>query len=283
MKINRNCMVSVIISTKNSAEFIEKCLESIKKQTFKKIEIILVDNNSSDETKKIAQKYTTHIFNKGPERSAQRNFGAKIAKGKYLLFIDSDMELSKDVVKQCIFEFENQGLNDKGKIIGGIIIPEKSIGKGFWAKCKALERSYYIGIDWIEAPRFFLGKTFSKFNGYDEEQTGTEDFDLPQRIKNTYGNICIKRINSMIYHNEGNLSLLFSLKKKFYYTISMRAYVAKKINENYFKKQASIMERYKLFFSNPKKLFSNPMIGAGMLFMKTAEFVAGGMGYLFRK
>jgi hypothetical protein len=40
------------------------------------------------------------------------------------------------------------------------------------------------------------------------------------------------------------------------------------------------LQRYQLFFSKPGKLFKNPMIGAGMLFMKTCEYAFGGAGYL---
>ena len=80
-----NPLVSVIITTKNSSRTLETCLKSIKDQTYKNIELIVIDNNSIDNTKEIAKKYTNKVFNYGPERSAQRNFGAKQAKGEYLL------------------------------------------------------------------------------------------------------------------------------------------------------------------------------------------------------
>lgn len=274
--MKKNPLVSVIIPTKNSAEYIDKCLASIKIQSYKKIEIIVVDNNSADKTKEFAKKYIKFIYNKGPERSAQRNFGAKKAKGDFLLFIDSDMELTKDVIKSCVEKF----LNSKTENIGGIIIPEKSVGTNFWAKCKALERSFYLGIDWIEAPRFFSTKIFNEFKGYDEKQTGTEDYDLPQRIKGKYGSYSIIRIENIIFHNEGKLSLLYTLKKKYYYVKTANTYRNNKSNKEFYRKQSSIIERYKLFFRRPRKLFKNPYLGLGMLFMKTSEFAAGGLGYL---
>lgn len=40
------------------------------------------------------------------------------------------------------------------------------------------------------------------------------------------------------------------------------------------------MRRYQLFFSQSKKLFQNPILGLGMLFLKTSEFAAGGVGYI---
>lgn len=262
-------LVSIIIPTKNSKTTIGACLESVINQSYKNIEIIVVDNNSTDLTKEIAKKYTKYVFNKGPERSAQRNFGASLAKGHYLLFLDSDMKLSKNIIEECI--------NKIGKGYGGLIIPEKSFGKGFWAKCKTLERNFYVGVEWIEAARFFDKKSFNEVKGYDESLISGEDWDLNEKIKAKYK---ISRVSDYIMHDEGNLSLLKLLKKKMYYGTKIKNYSSKKKNNENFKSQSSIITRYSLFFSNPKKLFSDPLVGFGMLFMKTMEFAFGLIGYL---
>jgi len=162
----------------------------------------------------------------------------------------------------------------------GITIPEESIGIGFWAACKRLERSFMDNIDWIEAPRFFPRTIFLQIGGYDEENTGTEDYDLPQRIKEKHSVASIGRIRARIQHNEGKLSLFTTLKKKYYYGKNVHIYKSRSTNNKYFNTQASLLNRYKLYFSNPKKLFNNPPLGLGMLFMKTAEFTAGGLGYI---
>lgn len=269
-----NSLVSVIIPTRNSAKFLNTCLSSIKNQTYKNIEIIVVDNNSTDNTKKIAKKYTDKVFNKGPERSAQRNFGAKKANADYFLFIDSDMELSTKVVEECVKKIQSDNK------IKALVIPEESIGEGFWAQCKKLERNFYIGVDWIEAARFFPKNIFNEFNGYDERLTSGEDWDLSQRVKKKYS---LDRIDSFIYHNEGKLLLSETIKKKMYYGTKIGNYSSKEENRKGFKSQSSIIKRYKLFFSNPRRLFSNPIIGVGMLFMKTCEFIAVGLGYIFKK
>ena len=62
-------LVSVVITTKNEEKNIDNCLESIKLQTYPqdRIEIIVVDNNSSDKTKEIARRYTNNVLNCGPE------------------------------------------------------------------------------------------------------------------------------------------------------------------------------------------------------------------------
>ena len=97
-------LVSVIITTKNEEKNIENCLLSVTDQEFPKdrLEIIVVDNNSSDATKKIAAQYSDKVFDKGPERSAQRNYGAEVASGRYMLYLDADMILSKTVVSECV-------------------------------------------------------------------------------------------------------------------------------------------------------------------------------------
>ena len=267
-------LVSIIIPTKNSASTLEACLKSIKNQTYKNIEVIVVDNNSADNTKSIARKFTNLVFDKGPERSAQRNFGASKSKGEYLLFIDSDMELEEKVVEDCV---DKININNNLK---AVIIPEVSFGEGFWAECKALERSFYIGVDWIEAARFFKKDVFDKVGGYDEKIISGEDFDLHLRIKGTGEKQRVDRVASFIRHDEGNPTLLSLLKKKFYYGSKIKKYAVKKNNYIFYKKQSNMLIRYKLFISQPTKLFKKPILGVGMLFLKTTEFIAGGLGLI---
>ena len=267
-------LVSVIVPTKNSELFLEKCLTSIKNQSYKNLEIIVIDNNSTDKTKEIAKKFTNKIFDKGPERSAQRNFGARQSNGEYLLFVDSDMELSPGVIYSCI---KRMSTNQNTQ---GIIIPEESFCKGFWAQCKRLERSFYVGVEWMEAIRFFKKATFQEVGGYSEKMVSGEDWDVSQRVE-SHG--MISRVNDFIYHNEGEASLMKIIKKKFYYAKKFSTYQNCNKNKIYYTKQSSITERYKLFLSNPGHLFKNPILGFGMLFMKTCEFIFGGAGYLVKK
>jgi len=267
-------LVSIIIPTKNSEKFLGKCLDSIKNQTYQNIKIIVVDNNSTDRTKEIAKKFTDKVFNKEPERSAQRNFGVSQSVGNYLLIIDSDMVLSEKVIESCVIKIQ------ENKNTKGIIIPEESFGEGFWAKCKKLERSFYVGVDWMEAARFFEKNAFLKAGGFDESMVSGEDWDLSQRIEKEGE---IGRINDFIYHNEGGISLFKTIKKKFYYAGKFVKYVDNFQNKKRVAKQTGILNRYKLFLSQPKRLFKNPILGIGMLFMKTCEFVFGGAGYFIGK
>lgn len=263
-------VVSVIVPTKNSEKTLAECLQSVKNQTYKNIEIIVVDNNSADDTKKIAKKFTDKVFNKGPERCTQRNYAVKQSTGDYVFIIDSDMKLSPKVVESCLKSINSNVEN------AGVIVPEESFGEGFWSQCKKLERSFYIGVPFMEAARFFRKDIYLKVGGYDEDMISGEDWDLSQRIEEIAK---ISRIDELIYHNEGRIALVKTLKKKYYYATMLSKYLKKTDATEKAGNQTSILLRYKLFFNQPKKLFQNPILGIGILFMKTAEFGFGGIGY----
>ena len=271
-------LVSVVVTTYCSAEYLEKCLASIRSQTYKNIELVVVDTNSTDCTQEIAEKYADKcFFGQANERSAKRNFGARQATGKYVLIVDSDMCLSLDVVGACVSAI----LYDE--CIKAVVVPERSTGTSFWAKCKSIERSFYVGVDWMEAARFFERDIFLEVGGYDEGNTGSEDYDLPQRVKEKYGKGSIGWIDKFITQDEVDLSLIKSCKKKFYYASSFPKYASNAANAGNFKKQSSLLRRYHLFLSQPRKLFETPGVGIGMLFMKTCEFAAGSMGYILAR
>lgn len=262
-------LVSVIITTRNSARTLDKLLQSLVKQTYKNIEIILVDNNSSDDTVEIAKKYTKLVCNFGPERSAQRNFAAHKAKGEYLFILDSDMVLTKTVVQECIDKITGN------ETLGGVIVPEKSFGEGFWSKAKVFEREINEGENYFEAARFFPKKIYWQFNGYDEGLTGPEDWDLSRRIATEYS---FERIKSYILHNEGRHSLWGLVKKKYYYGLSAHKYLRKQ--------HTSAISAQTIYFLRPafykkwQMLLSRPLITIGMITMLIFEMIAGGVGYL---
>jgi glycosyltransferase involved in cell wall biosynthesis len=262
-------LVSIIVPTFNSSMTIDACLKSINNQTYENIELIIVDNNSTDDTKIIAEKYTKNVYNKGPERSWQRNYGVSKSAGEYICIIDSDMELTSDVIKSCVTEIS------KSEETPGVIIPEESFGIGLWAACKKLERSFYVGNNAIEAARFFPREVYESLNGYDTNLVSGEDWDLSQRAAQLG---TLVRVNHFIMHNEGALKLGKTLKKKFYYAQMLSEYTAKHSTNSFTTSEQGPIARYKLFFSNPAKLFSNPFLGCAMLFMKTLEYSYGAVG-----
>lgn len=267
--------VSVIITTRNEEDTISRLIRSVKSQSFKNIEIILVDNNSKDQTVEIAKSLGVKIFYSGPERSAQRNFGAKKGKGAYLLFLDADMRLTKDVIKACVELIE---INPE---VGAISIPEKSVANTFWEKVKAFERSFYNleGDPTTDAARFFSRDAFKRSGGYDTSITGPEDWDLRDTIlKLGYK---IDRINALIFHYERIRSLSDLIRKKFYYGLKSHRYLSKQ--------KVSLISAETIYFLRPvfykniDRLITHPILSIGMMMVLFFELLAGGSGYLWGK
>lgn len=95
--------ISVIVPVYNVESYIERCLESIIHQTYNKLQIILVDDGSTDRSLQICQQYASQdsririVKQKNAGSSAARNMGISLASGKYLTFIDSDDWLSDNL------------------------------------------------------------------------------------------------------------------------------------------------------------------------------------------
>lgn len=265
-------LVSIIITTKNEAAVIGRLLKSIKRQPYKKIETLVVDNNSTDKTVSIVEALGVKILKKGPERSAQRNFGFQKSKGEYVLFLDADMELSHLVIEECLMAVKRK------KNIGAVVIPEESIATTFWEKVKAFERSFYNehGDEITEAARFFPKAVLEKIGGYDEKITGPEDWELPERVKRK--GYLVDRINSKIYHYERIKSLHSLIKKKFYYGKKAHVYLSKQ--------KLPIISPKTIYFLRPvfyqqwRKTIRSPILTLAMFVMFFCELVGGGLGYI---
>lgn len=259
-------LVSIIIPTQNEEGNIENCLISIQKQTYPQeyIEIIVVDKNSNDKTKEIAKKYTDNIFNNGDktERSAQRNFGAQKAKGKYYLYLDADMSLNKNVIQEAVEKMESNNQ------LVGLYIPEVVMGNSFWCYVRNFERSFYNSTV-IDCVRFIRIKDFLAVQGFDETLTGPEDWDIDKKIR-MRGQVDI--IKACIFHNESNFNLSAYIRKKRYYIKSFDNYIQKWGQDDPdIKKQFSPYYRFFGVFTENgkwKKLVFYPILTFGMYFLR---------------
>lgn len=109
--------VSIIVPIYNSEKYLKKCLTSLINQTLKEIEIILIDDGSTDKSldiiSKFAYKYDNIIYisKKNAGIGASRNYGVKKAKGKYVAFIDSDDYISKNFAEEMYNYCEENDLD----------------------------------------------------------------------------------------------------------------------------------------------------------------------------
>ena len=126
-----NELISVIIPTHNSSQYIKKCLNSIVSQTYKNLEIIVINDGSTDSTKEILENLQKKdkriiIINKSNSGvSDSRNKGIEVSNGKYITFVDDDDWLEIDAIEKlynCI------KINADYSIVRGRYIKEYSDG-----------------------------------------------------------------------------------------------------------------------------------------------------------
>lgn len=268
-------LVSIIIPTLNSSAMLTNCLRSIKNQTYKNIETIIVDSKSTDTTLDIARKFNAIIYKYVPkvqrgkfDAPHKRNFGVKKAKGEYVYYLDADMELTKHVINDAV------SLCEKG--FDAVIIPEDSFGKGVWAKAKNLERRCYWGDDSIEAPRFFKRSVWESVGGLDESLGGGgDDWDLYQKVLEK--GYKVNRIRSIVMHNEGELELGKLFKKRFMYGRDSVRYISKRPRKgigSYFPIRRAYIKNWKLFIKRPGDTVA-------FILMRTVEYAGGFSGMIY--
>ena len=201
-------LVSICLGVRNGMSTAPAFTEAIRTQTYSPIELIVVDNASSDGTAAFYRERADIFLNQGPERSAQRNAAMHAAHGELVLFLDADQMLTPRVVEECVERMRAD--------VHGVVIPEDTVAGGFWGRCKKFERDFYlIGDISAEAARCFRRDEVLAVGGYDERQTGSEDWDLSDRMLARYGNFA--RTEARLLHDEGDIELLSLLRKKRYY------------------------------------------------------------------
>lgn len=265
--------ISAIITTRNEEKNIENCIKSILNQTHKNTEIIVVDNYSDDKTKEIAKKYTDKVFDKGPERSAQRNFGVERSRGEYFLYLDADMILHSNVIQECV-----EHVKSSPEVIG-LYVPEIIMGKSFWCKVRRFERSFY-NATCVDCVRFIKKDKFLEVGGFDETMSGPEDWDLDRKIRKI-GRVAL--IFNPVYHNEAEFNLKKYIDKKGYYAKSFDNYINKWGKDDIeVKKQLGFYYRFfGIFFEKGKwkKIITHPFLTGGVYFLR---FLVG-VKFLTRK
>ena len=148
-EIEDNLLVSIVMPTFNSCKYIRKSIESVINQTYKQWELLIVDDNSTDNTEEIVKEYSLidnriqYIkFNENRGAAVARNTAIDISKGRFLAFLDSDDLWSKEKLEvQVKFMLENniefsftdyKLINDKGDDLYKVIrMPEKLSYEGY--------------------------------------------------------------------------------------------------------------------------------------------------------
>ena len=264
-------LVSIVIPTRNSAQILRRCLESVKNQTYRNIETIVVDNYSTDATLEIAKDYGTIVLSKGPERSAQMNFGILNSSGKYVYRLDSDMISGPCVVEEAVKTCELNSID--GIIIRVVSDPTVS----FWSEVRSFERKNLYFYDSNVAVRFFSRKAFDSINGFNETLNGFEDYEFHDRF--VAAGYRFGRISSTEVHLGEPRTLAEIIRKHAYYGKDLRRYLANKKGRT--KQSALRLSMIRLGQTNLlSELLRQPNILLGLVFYQTARYFATVIGML---
>jgi len=248
-------IVTAVVPTKDSGRTIAACLESLRRQTQPGVQIVVVDNASTDDTVELARSRADVVIHGGPERSAQRNHGWLSTADPYVVFVDSDMVLEPDVLRHAVDQLAS------APAMGGVVIPEHAFGVGFFSRCRALEKALYLGDERVEALRVVRREVLHEVGGFDESLTAFEDWELHDRI--THAGYGIGRTAAAIWHDEGRITLgtLFA-KKRYYGRWLPTAHASGKLSR-------PLARRF--FVKRPALLFRTPHRTAGLALLKTVE------------
>lgn len=136
-------LISVVIPVYNSEEYLTKCLDSIVNQTYKNIEIIILNDGSTDNSKQIIKSYKNKYSNirfydkENTGVSDTRNQGIKYSRGDYIMFLDADDWIDSSYIEKCVDNLKNQ----KVDILLTAYIreyPHKSVKNNIFAQKKIL-------------------------------------------------------------------------------------------------------------------------------------------------
>ncbi|WP_199512055.1 glycosyltransferase family 2 protein [Nucisporomicrobium flavum] len=255
--------ISFVVPTRNSARTLDACLASLRTQTHPDVEVLVVDNGSTDATTEIAARHADQVLQWGPERSAQRNHGTDRSTGDVVVFIDSDMVLEPHIATQIHDRFTAR------PEVGALIIPERSFGDGFLARCRQLEKHLYVGDEAVESPRAFRREIIDKLGGWDEKLTAAEDWDLADRTREV---TTVGRVTAWIWHDEGHIKLRATFAKKRYYGRWIDQYVRMHADSSGSKFARTALLR------KPGRLLRHPMLTAGLATLKLTEAAGLVMG-----
>lgn len=260
--IEDNLLISVVIPTYNRKMFLLKAIESVIRQTYKNIEIIIIDNGSSDGTyevvKKIDDNRVKYYFMENLGANSARNLGIKKSKGEYIAFLDDDDEwidskLEKQIQK--IGEDNNIGLVYTGKKIRYL-----QYNLEYESIPKLNKQNIYLG-NFVGTTSSVLvkKKLLKSLGGFDICLPALQDYELWIRLSKITKFSCVEE-PLVIYNNVNTLTQISNNTKKYEEAYK---YINEKYIDNIFdmKKIKKIKKNQKKFLilnsirnkNNPKK------------------------------
>lgn len=263
-------LLSVVVLTYNSSKTLSKCLQSLEDQLDKNFEVLIIDDDSTDNTLDIVKNFFSKsnisykvLRNGAHSISKGRNIGIKSCKTKYITFLDSDAYAHKDWVKNIIYNFKK---DKQLSVVGGDTLPVLTSKLSYanalvYETIRALTRK---GLWKIEGGNsaFDIQKLKGKF--FDEKFKHCEDVEFFSRIKEGHK---IKHDSSIkIDHEHRDTLKKYFVQQYKYGTWELFFNFAKKqeIRWTAFIPSLLILSSIFLALVNPLFLFTIPLISLAL-------------------
>lgn len=222
--------LSIIVPVYNAEKYIEKCLQSLEKQTMKDFEIIVVNDGTKDNSEEVIKKYMEehkelniqYLQKENGGLASARNYGVKYATGKYLSFIDADDYIDENLYKNLekymdedidLIKFKMQTVNEKGEILEKLDGPVFDIctGEDAYKKLCTIDSFIDPACIYLYRRKFFIN------NNFEYRLIYHEDFGLTSLIivkaksfvsTNIYGYYYLQSHNSLTRENDYSKNIL---------------------------------------------------------------------------
>lgn len=205
-------LVSVIIPTYNRSKMLIKAITSVQKQTYKNIEIIVVDDGSTDDTKRVVKKINDkrvkYFYKRNGGPSASRNLGLKHSKGEFITFLDDDDEyIPGKIEKQVSFLQKNPQL---GFCYSNMIVVYKNQRSLLLNETK---KNTYINLlldgtgSFVTTQTIFIRrKVYTKVGFFDWKVEPAEDYDYSLRCAKMFNFGYINKPLTLYYLHDRNIT-----------------------------------------------------------------------------
>ncbi len=260
-------LVTVIVPTRNSGRFLEACLTSVRQQSYPNIELIVIDNHSTDSTLEIANRYADSVFSAGPERSAQVNHGAELARGSFVYRVDADFLLDPEVVSECVRLADGPNT--------AVVVHNTPDSTVSWiARVRKFEVDMYKYSITHSSARFLPRELFLSLGGLRVDVTSGEDYDFQNRLLKN-GVQCVFADAEAVHLDEPS-RLGPILRKYCKYGQDFPNY--RRYNKAESKRQLAFFR--KDYLVHWRSFLLHPVTSSLFLTYHSLKFVAGGAGYL---
>ncbi|MFL4908198.1 glycosyltransferase family 2 protein [Streptomyces sp. MMS24-I2-30] len=184
-------LVSVIVPNYNYERTIGLCLESVSRQTYPRLEVIVVDDCSTDDSARIARESGVIVLSTGTNSgvAATRNIGVRAAIGEVLLFLDSDVALAPDAVQKAVSRLLAE---PNAGAVCGIYEPVPLIRDSLVEECRSIQAYYWR--ETAEGTVTFLfpsicamwRRVYDDVGPFDARLRQTEEVDYGLRLSQRY-------------------------------------------------------------------------------------------------